>query len=67
MKEREESRAVATDRRAAHAGKLMRYLCGGGLEAFTRTPAEERAETRQERFLAAAALVGVGWLLFWIF
>lgn len=67
MKELEESEAGPADRRAAYASKLMRYLSGGGLEAFTRTAEEERAETRQERFLAVAAIIGVAWLLFWIF
>ena len=51
----------------AYGRKLIRYLSGGGLAAFTRTAEEERAETRQERFLFVAAIVGVAWLFFWIF
>lgn len=50
----------------AYGKKLMRYLSGGGLEAFTRTPEEERVETKQERFILVAAIVGVAWLVFWI-
>ena len=47
--------------------KLMKYLSGGGIEAFTRSAEEERVETKQEKFLVAAVAIGIAWLLFWIF
>lgn len=59
--------ATPPGRVEAYGRKLIRYLSGGGLAAFTRTAEEERAETKQEKFLFVAAIVGVVWLIFWIF
>lgn len=50
----------------AYGKKFIRYLSGGGVAAFTRTAEEERAETKQERFLFVAALIGIAWLVLWI-
>lgn len=61
------AKAVAQGRVEAYGRKLMRYLSGGGLAAFTRTMEDERVETKQDKFLFGAAIVGVAWLLFWIF
>ena len=61
------SNVTTPGRVEAYGKRLIRYLSGGGLEAFTRTPEEERAETKQERFIFVAAIVGIAWMLFWIF
>ena len=43
--------------------KLFRYLSGGGLCAFGRTVRQEESDAKRDRFLAAAAVAGVAWLV----
>ncbi len=58
-------RETAQNRMAARQRwNLMRYLAGGGIAAFTRSVEEEKAEARQDRFLAAAAAIAAAWLVF---
>lgn len=44
-------------------GRLIRYLCGGGLKTFGRTVEQEERDLRQTRFLAVFAVLVVLWTL----
>lgn len=43
-------------------GKLIHYLSGGGMSTFGRTVQQEERNTRQNRFLAVAAVLAALWL-----
>lgn len=47
--------------------RLTHYLSGGGMRTFGRTIRQEEVRLRQNRFLAGAGVVGVCWLLLWLF
>ncbi len=44
--------------------KLFHYISGGGMKSFGRTVRQEEADARRNRFLAASAAMGAGWLWF---
>jgi len=44
--------------------RLFHYLSGGGMKTFGRTIAQEEADARRTRFLAAAGVFGALWLWF---
>jgi len=48
-------------------GKLIKYLSGGGMTTFGRTVRQEEVKHRQVRFLVAAGVMAVLWLVFWVF
>lgn len=44
--------------------KLFHYISGGGMKTFGRSVRQEESDARRNRFLAAAAVIGVLWLWF---
>lgn len=57
---------ILADYRGAY-GKLLHYISGGGMSTFGRTVHQEEARFRQRRFLFIAAILGVLWLVFYVF
>ena len=47
--------------------RLFHYISGGGMKSFGRTVAQEEADARRGRFIAASAALAAAWLYFWIF
>lgn len=47
--------------------KLFHYLSGGGMSIFGRTVEQEELNTRQNRFLATAAVLAAIWLALLVF
>ena len=43
--------------------RLYRYLSGGGMRAFGRSVRQEEADEKRNRFLVAAGVFGVVWLI----
>ncbi len=43
--------------------KLFRYLSGGGMGALGRSIRQEEADAKARRFLTAASVLGVVWLV----
>lgn len=48
-------------------GDLIRYLSGGGMRAFGRTIAQDRARRRHRRFYVISAVLFAIWLVFYLF
>ncbi|MBR4523791.1 MAG: hypothetical protein IKO64_06125 [Kiritimatiellae bacterium] len=46
--------------------KLCRYIAGGGVMAFGRTLDQDRRDYAQTRFLSAAGIVLIVYLILWI-
>lgn len=46
--------------------KLFHYLSGGGMRTFGRTVGQDEVLTRQRRFLIVAGVLGVLWLVAWV-
>ncbi len=46
--------------------KLFHYLSGGGMKVFGRTIEQEQADVKRTRFLIAAGIMAIVWLLCWI-
>lgn len=65
----EENREASgqTSRGKKFGWRLFHYLSGGGLRAFGRSVQQEEAEAKRNRFLAAAAVFGVIWLVLLVF
>ncbi len=57
---------ILADYRGAY-GKLLHYISGGGMSTFGRTVHQEEVRFRQRRFLLVAAVLGVLWLVFYVF
>lgn len=51
------------DERDAPKGRLYRYLSGGGMRAFGRSVRQEEIDQKRNRFLVAAGVLGVVWLI----
>jgi hypothetical protein len=51
-----------TSKGARFGWKLFHYLSGGGMSTFGRTVQQEERNTRQNRFLAVAAVLAALWL-----
>ena len=56
---------IAAPRKSPY-GKLVHYLSGGGMRVFGRTVHQEEVRSRQRRFLAFAAVLGVLWIVFYV-
>ena len=62
----EYTRSEAPWRLEAYGKKLFRYLSGGGMSALGRSVKQDEADLKRQRFLTAAAIIGVVWLVLWI-
>lgn len=47
-------------------GKMINYISGGGMQTFGRTVRQERSRRRQRRFLVAAGILAVVWLVLYV-